>query len=168
MQQLTVHKRLRKDKTVCAEIIIVISLPSSISFSNPRLFSIGISDTFPACNSYSTLTGTCRLVSCVTSSSLCDSDLKYKWYRFVKNAGTSLPEICPPTNRCKANAPGWLNGKHPTVEDGEVTRTVCFNKDGSCCWQTRQVNIYNCSGFYVYKLPPTHRCSLRYCSTYDG
>ena len=139
-----------------------------ISFSNARLFSIGISDTFPACNSYSPLTTSDRLVSYATSSAKCDSGLGNKWYRFVENAGTSMPEICPPRRRCSANAPGWLNGKHPTVEEGEVTRTVCFQYGASCCYWSKHVKVFNCSGFYVYKLPNVGGCYLRYCGKSHG
>ena len=143
-------------------------LPFPISFSNGRLFSIGISGTFPACNSYSSLTTSDRLVSYAASSSKCDSGLGNNWYRFVEKAGTSMPEICPPRRRCSANAPGWLNGKHPTVEEGEVTRTVCFQYGASCCRWSKDVKVFNCSGFYVYKLPNVPLCYLRYCGKSHG
>ena len=123
---------------------------------------------FPACNSYSSLTTSDRLVSYATSSAKCDSGLGNKWYRFVENAGTSMPEICPPRRRCSANAPGWLNGKHPTVEEGEVTRTVCFQYGGSCCYWSKHVKVFNCSAFYVYKLPNVGGCYLRYCGKSHG
>lgn len=88
-----------------------------------------------------------------TTSAKCDSWTSNKWYRFVKTAGTSIPRICPYADRCGANTAGWINGKHATVEEGEVTRTVCYQYRTSCCYWSRQFNVYNCSDFYVYKLP---------------
>ena len=38
------------------------------------------------------------------------------WYRFVGAAGTKMTDWS-----------GWLGGSHPTVEDGEVPRMVCFS-----------------------------------------
>ena len=29
---------------------------------------------------------------------------------------------CPPVQRCNIDATGWLNGGHPTVADGQVSR----------------------------------------------
>ena len=34
---------------------------------------------------------------------------------------------------CGANWSGWLDGAHPTVEDGEVLRTVCFSDRPTGC-----------------------------------
>ena len=28
---------------------------------------------------------------------------------------------CPPDSRCNTDAPGWMNGELPSVEDGVVT-----------------------------------------------
>lgn len=87
-----------------------------------------------------------------TTSAKCDSWTSNKWYRFVKNARTSMPGICPPARRCGVNAAGWIKGKHPTVEEREVTRAACCQYRTSCCYWSGQLNIYNCSDFYVYKL----------------
>jgi len=32
-----------------------------------------------------------------------------------------MPASFPPQDRCGAAGSGWLNGGHPTVEDGKVT-----------------------------------------------
>ena len=49
------------------------------------------------------------------------------WYRFVGAAGTKMPTTRAPAYRCVTDWSGWLGGSHPTVEDGEVPRMVCFS-----------------------------------------
>lgn len=44
------------------------------------------------------------------------------WYRMMGETGDQIPEKCIPINRCGTRAPGWLNGKHPTVDEGIVNR----------------------------------------------
>ena len=67
--------------------------------------------------------------------------------------------------RCNTHASGWLNGAHPTVADGQVTRTVCFHWDSNCCKWSSSVKVINCGGYYVYYITGTPECALRYCST---
>ena len=44
-----------------------------------------------------------------------------------------------------------------------MTRTVCFNwAENSCKWSI-DVQIKKCDGYFVYELPPTPVCSLKYC-----
>ena len=74
-----------------------------------------------------------------------------------------MSENCPQTHRCKANAPGWLEGSHPTVEQGEVTRKVCFTWNGTCCSWSSDIHVLNCGKFYVYKLVPPDSWQSRYC-----
>ena len=92
-----------------------------------------------------------------------DSGIVNQWYRFIGLAGTSMSENCPQTHRCKANAPGWLEGSHPTVEQGEVIRKVCFTWNGTCCSWSSDIQVLNCGKFYVYKLVPPDSCQSRYC-----
>ena len=74
-----------------------------------------------------------------------------------------MAESCVNKSHCGTDAPGWLNGAHPTVADGVVQREVCFSSFGSCCYYSKKINVRNCKGFYVYKLEPPPRCYLRYC-----
>ena len=49
---------------------------------------------------------------------------------------------CPPPLKCNTIAPGWLNGAHPKVTDGIVTREVCFGSDaGQCCVRGWEIKI---------------------------
>ena len=93
----------------------------------------------------------------------CDQHLQEGWYRFVThklmntNCGYS-------DNYCNTDHPGWLNGNHPSVEEGVVTRTVCFNSGSCSCNYGTDIKVLNCGSFYVYKLKPTPTCNLRYCT----
>ncbi|CAH3116237.1 unnamed protein product, partial [Porites lobata] len=120
----------------------------------------------PACTGYAQLSTADRHVSSYSISiALCDSGIVTQWYRFTGSAGTSMPESCPAEFQCTTHAPGWLNGIHPTVAEGEVTRTVCYHYSGSCCYWSSTIKVLNCGGFYVYELKPTTGCSRRYCGT---
>lgn len=88
-------------------------------------------------------------------------------------AGIAFKEMqtsCVPKKRCSTNAPGWLNGDHPTVEEGQVTTQVCFHWSSNCCkcrkWST-YIKVRNCGDYFVYFLSgtPHSYCHLRYCST---
>ena len=117
------------------------------------------------CTSYSSLSNGDRKVTYTERNYLCDKNLN-GWYRFQGAAGTRMPTSCPPTWRCRTAATGWLNGEHPTVADGKVTRQVCFHWDSGCCQWSDNIQVRNCSSFYVYYLRrPSGGCYLRYCGT---
>ena len=85
---------------------------------------------------------------------LCDHELITDWYRFEDQAGTRMPTSCVPIGRCSTNFPGWLNGDHPTVADGQVDREVCFNEGSNCCGLRHMHNILvkNCTSYYIYTI----------------
>lgn len=95
----------------------------------------------------------------------CDSSLSVGWYRFQGAAGTKMAISCPPANRCDASFPGWLNGAHPTVDDGIVTRSACIHKAGNCCSSGFSIQVKNCGSYYIYRLIPLTNCDSRYCGT---
>ena len=86
------------------------------------------------------------------------------WFRFQGAAGTRMATSCPPEYRCNTNAPGWLNGGHPSVADGQVTRQVCFNWNRLCCHGTINVQVRNCGSYYVYYLRD-YGGTTRYCGS---
>ena len=116
------------------------------------------------CQNYQSLTGSDRKITYGNQNTVCDRGI-HGWYRFEGAAGTRMPTSCPPKQRCNTHASGWLNGAHPTVADGQVTRTVCFHWGSNCCNWSRSVKVINCSDYYVYYITGTPTCSLRYCST---
>ncbi|KAL9987885.1 hypothetical protein ACROYT_G002263 [Oculina patagonica] len=118
----------------------------------------------PECSNYNTLEEGDRAVGNTNRSSIkCDSSLKEGWYRFRGNAGNEMPSSCPEKQRCGTHAPGWLNGSHPSAAEGAVQRQVCFHWSSGCCQWKSNIQVRNCSGFYVYRLKAPPACSLRYC-----
>ena len=76
-----------------------------------------------------------------------------------------MPETCVPMYRCQTDAPMWLNGTHPTLGEGIVTRTACAHWSGNCCLWKTQVLVKACPGeFHVYQLEGTPKCNVRYCT----
>ena len=72
---------------------------------------------------------------------------------------------CVPEYRCGTHASGWMNGAHPTVAQGKVTRNVCYNYSSNCCRASNNIEVVNCGQYYVYKLSPPPYCTLRYCGS---
>ncbi|XP_072893540.1 uncharacterized protein [Hemitrygon akajei] len=93
-----------------------------------------------------------------------DGNLTVGWYRFNSSGGWKIPETVVPQGRCSGETPGWLNGSHPNVGEGEVTRTVCFTWDKNICYQRREIRVKNCSGYFVYWLCPTPPSYAVYCT----
>ena len=119
------------------------------------------------CYHYKNLSDATRKISYETpiGSELCDDQLHKGWYRFVGAAGTNMPTTRVPAYKCGTDWSGWLNGAHPTVEDGEVKRTVCFSDRYSGCEFVKGIYVKNCSSYYIYKLVPPPGCWSRFCST---
>ena len=77
-----------------------------------------------------------------------------------------MASSCPPTYRCGTQAPGWLSGGHPSVADGQVSRTVCFHWNRNCCLWSTNIQVRNCGSYHVYYLSGTPAgCNLRYCGS---
>ena len=94
----------------------------------------------------------------------CDRNLTEDWYRFSAGAGTSIATQCiPGALSCGTDLPGWMDGAHPTVDEGVVSRKVCFSGFGKCCFHNIMINVRNCSSFFVYRLKPIQVCFSRYC-----
>ena len=119
------------------------------------------------CYHYKNISNADRKISYVTpdGSALCDTQLPSGWYRFVGAAGTKMPTTRVPAYRCGANWSGWLDSAHPTVEDGEVLRKVCFSDRAIGCKGSMAIYVKNCSSYYIYELVQPPFCSVRFCST---
>jgi hypothetical protein len=78
-----------------------------------------------------------------------------------------MPTSCVPKYRCGTRATAWMNGNHPTVGEGNVSRKVCYNWDGNCCNGSNNIEVVNCGQYYVYKLSLTSsRCvCCRFCGS---
>ena len=122
------------------------------------------------CYHYENLSEANRKIDYITplGSVLCDNQLPEGWYRFVGAAGTKLPTTHVPAYRCGTDWSGWLDGAHPTVEDGEVQRTVCFSNRPSkipICKLSTKIFVKNCESYLIYKLFHPPACESRYCGT---
>ncbi|EDO41045.1 predicted protein [Nematostella vectensis] len=118
------------------------------------------------CRRYTVFNSFDRAVANTAQNSLrCDQrDLPGNlWYRFLGAAGNAMPTSCVPVKRCGTHAPGWMVGSHPSLRYSLVTRKVCYHWSGSCCRWSNYIKVRNCGGFYVYQLPKTPVCMLRYC-----
>ena len=125
----------------------------------------------PECQTYHTLStgdrkNTYRSHYSGDGSIACDRNLGPAWFRFQGDAGTKMATSCVPTASCGTWIPGWLNGAHPTVNEGQVTKQACFNGGGCCDWSI-DIQVRNCGDFYIYyiiKTPPELQC-VRYCGS---
>ena len=100
---------------------------------------------------------------------LCDRNLLEDsvWYRFESVAGGELPTTKPKHNTCGTVVPIWMNGSHPTINDGTVARTACANVLGGYpfgCGYKYNIHVRNCSGYYIYQLIAPRQCFLAYCA----
>ena len=121
---------------------------------------------FSECKNYTTLSSANRKETYRSETAYyeCDNTLKPGWFRFQGDAGTKMPTWCVPTRRCGAAIPGWLNGTHPGEDEGIVARQVHFHWGSNCHYWSVDIQVKNCSGYYVYYLRET-KCNYRYCGT---
>ena len=106
------------------------------------------------CNQHTILNDSDRHSDFGRGDRKCDNHLTEDWYRFSAGAGTSIPTHCLPHHRCGTDLPGWMDGAHPTVDEGVVSRKVCFSGFGKCCYNHIMINVRNCGSFFVYRLKP--------------
>ncbi|XP_072346455.1 uromodulin-like [Scyliorhinus torazame] len=130
--------------------------------------SAAVSISVDPCVNHKVLDQPWRSVKCLNqkcSADLqCDNGLVAGWSRFNSPGGSIIPETVVAINHCSTNAPGWLNGSHPTPGDGEVTRRVCFHWSGNPCHWTQEIKIKRCSDYFVYYLSTAPTCNLAYCT----
>ncbi|XP_060703047.1 uncharacterized protein LOC132829704 [Hemiscyllium ocellatum] len=91
-------------------------------------------------------------------------DLQQGWYRFNSSDEWMIPENAIPIDHCCTRSTGWLNGRHPSVSEGEVTRTICFSWNNNNCFSSQGIIIKKCPTFFVYELKPTEFCNAGYCA----
>uniref|UniRef100_UPI00398EF452 pancreatic secretory granule membrane major glycoprotein GP2-like n=1 Tax=Pristiophorus japonicus TaxID=55135 RepID=UPI00398EF452 len=101
-----------------------------------------------------------------TGKWMCDDNLARGWYRFIGTGGWRIPEVTVPEMHCSTKTTGWLNGHHPSVEQGAVTRTLCFRWYDQHCFWSQNIKIKNCGKYFVYELQPipVSGCDKVYCT----
>ncbi|KAI4873661.1 hypothetical protein NFI96_032773 [Prochilodus magdalenae] len=119
------------------------------------------------CNKYTSLDQPWRANN-ETELDICDRRFSWDgWYRFFYyGMNIRMAESCVPTSRCGAYYTLWLNGSHPEIEDGVVTRQVCGNAGSDCClFGSMSIKVKTCPGNYsVYKLFRPKYCNMAYCT----
>ncbi|XP_027055462.1 pancreatic secretory granule membrane major glycoprotein GP2-like [Pocillopora damicornis] len=117
------------------------------------------------CEGYKVLDSADRKNTYALGGIACDDEIEEAWYRFTGAAGSKMPGSPSNEKICGTHAPGWLNGRHPSVAEGKVSREVCFNWVGKNCFFKANIEVRNCESFFVYKLVKTPDCNLRYCGS---
>lgn len=104
-----------------------------------------------------------------TGDSICDFYFNWRgWYRlFYYGMNIQMPETCTTGLECNTVVSLFLDGHHPQIEDGVVTRVVCGNYDrNECCdYKTNLIRVKACPGnYYVYELVNTQSICAGYCT----
>lgn len=98
----------------------------------------------------------------------CDArTLKDSWHRFDVGLGTKVLGNCTNSpNRCGTRSPGWMQGSHPTIDDGIVSRILHFYSH-YCADDHGEVLVRNCGHFYTYRFVniPYWSCQFGICLT---
>ncbi|KAI7789880.1 hypothetical protein IRJ41_001032, partial [Triplophysa rosa] len=101
---------------------------------------------------------------------ICDEFFSWSgWYRlYYYGMNIQMPETCVNGYSCNADSGLWLNGPHPQIEDGVVTREVCggYYWGGGCCdFKSKPIRVKACPGnYFVYELVNPQYWCLGYCT----
>ena len=96
--------------------------------------------------------------------SICDRPIiqNNAWYRFASEAGGEMATTPPEHGRCGTYIPIWMNGSHPNVTDGTVTRKACAAITSNCT-VSYSIKVRNCGGYHIYQLKKIKLCNKAYC-----
>lgn len=125
----------------------------------------------PECNSHTVIDDPSRNVYSPQTNSLCDQNTFSNpgtWVRFVGTGGTQIPTSVTQPNQCNTHASGWYTGSMPDAPYTTTSGKVCFSWSGNTCYGESNIKVTHCGSFYVYHLPPTGSCQLRYCTSHPG
>ena len=81
------------------------------------------------------------------------------WYRITGRAGSKLIESPVDDLHCGTIHGGWMSGGHPTVDQGEVSRTINFKNS-----KPNEAKVINCGPYFVYHLDNVPDCYAGYCT----
>ncbi|XP_062410976.1 pancreatic secretory granule membrane major glycoprotein GP2-like [Sardina pilchardus] len=136
-----------------------------LCFVTPVLTSPG----FDPCNDYTILDEPWRATNYTDNFSHCDSHVSWHgWYRLLYHGQTiRMPEECVRSSACGTAGQLWMNGHHPRLQDGIVTRKICKALAWrSCCFlRSPPIQVKACPGdYYVYKFVAPNGCYYAYCA----
>ncbi|XP_078377877.1 uncharacterized protein LOC144661039 [Oculina patagonica] len=125
----------------------------------------GLIQILDGCEHYSVLNETDRAQGHVVMDGnfSCDIGLSPGPKRFQGAAGDRMADKCVPQNHCGTKYPGWLNGSHPSVAEGVVSRKICYSNSTDCCFTFHYADVKNCSGYYIYQIQAVPGCPYRIC-----
>uniref|UniRef100_A0A8B9HD36 GAIN-B domain-containing protein n=1 Tax=Astyanax mexicanus TaxID=7994 RepID=A0A8B9HD36_ASTMX len=89
------------------------------------------------------------------------------WYRLLYNGmNIRMPESCTSYYRCGTSVTFWLNGSHPQISDGIITRQACGSwMNGGCCEYSVLIQVKACpANYYVYEFFSPNICYAAYCT----
>ncbi|XP_077057396.1 uncharacterized protein LOC143710318 [Siphateles boraxobius] len=119
------------------------------------------------CDNYTSLDDPWRATDNSSFSNMCDYNVNWNgWYRlFYNGQSVQMPESCVGYGMCGSENPLWLNGSHPQLEDGVVTRKVCGSTGNDCCgYRSHPIQVKACPGnYYVYEFVRPILCAS-YCA----
>ncbi|KAL7891897.1 hypothetical protein AOLI_G00013730 [Acnodon oligacanthus] len=139
------------------------------STAAPTYQSLAISSGSDPCYSYTVLDEPWRATNYSDITNVrCDQYVSWVgWYR-LKYYGQDvrMPESCVTMLMCGTHAPLWINGAHPQLQDGVVTRQICGHWNNDCCYfRSNPIRVKTCPGnFYVYEFVRPSSCMLAYCA----
>ncbi|XP_076845471.1 uncharacterized protein LOC143490849 [Brachyhypopomus gauderio] len=132
--------------------------PMTVAFSQPS---------YDPCNNYTSLDQPWRATNAI-GMNFCDNNFNgNSWYRlFYYGMNIHMPESCVNIFSCGTQIPLWLNGPHPQLGDGVVTRLVCGKSGGDCCYHnSTSIQVKACPGnYYIYKFLTPNFCNAAYCA----
>ena len=159
------------------------NVPGCITFFKvmPSLFSLCVlllfihfCESLPQCDGifYNVINDPRRSTAFVTDPKqyICDRSIMQDnaWYRFSSEAGSEMATETPERGRCGTYIPIWMNGSHPNVIEGTVTRKACaavpISSVDPNCSVSYSIKVRNCSGYYIYRLKKIRQCYMAYCA----
>ncbi|KAG5272729.1 hypothetical protein AALO_G00168680 [Alosa alosa] len=123
---------------------------------------------FDPCHNYTTLDEPWRATNYTDDFSHCDSRVSWHgWYRLLYHGQTiRMPEECLRRSGCGTAGQLWMNGTHPQLQDGIVTRRICKVVGFDCCFdRAPPIKVKACPGnYYVYQFVAPNGCNYAYCA----
>ncbi|XP_037400337.1 uncharacterized protein LOC108435025 isoform X1 [Pygocentrus nattereri] len=148
------------------KIVAIVLMISGLTKAQTAALSTAVS-VYDPCDTYTVLDQPWRATN-ESGDNVCDRDFEWSgWYRLLYHGmNIHMPEHC--SSGCTTAAALWLNGSHPQIQDGIVTRQICGNAGGSCCYSyysTTSIRVKACPGnFSVYEFIKPVSCNLAYCA----
>ncbi|XP_036427502.1 uncharacterized protein LOC118808721 isoform X2 [Colossoma macropomum] len=156
----------------CADVGLALATPTPTpanqSLTSTEVTIQPVSNSADPCYSYTVLDEPWRATNFSDApNKRCDQVSWVGWYRLMYyGQDVRMPESCVNMYMCGTHIPLWLNGAHPQLQDGVVTRQICGNWAGNCCnFRSKPIRVKACPGnYYVYEFVNPAVCWVAYCA----